>query len=231
MLARLTSQQARGVVRIVEAELDGRSLSSLLDCPGQICTSTTYYGSGKRRGWKDKSDFQRSLELARRDYRHWLLEHSTGQALAILASTAPDAVRALRQQITGDASAIRALEVALQASEPGLRVNAARQLGETGLPAAVLALMAALKREKTPEVREAIVEALGRIAGFRDGDRRMAATSVLDRAAVETAAKQAFTLSDNDINAAIERELARLAGGGQDGIPGAATSDADSDEP
>jgi len=161
VLARLTSQQARGVVRIVEAELEGRSLSSLLDTPGQICTSTTYYGSGKRRGWKDNEHFQRSLELARRDYRQWLLEHSTGEALAILASTAPEAV--------------------------------------------------------------------GAIAGFRDGERRLAATSVLDRAAVETAAKQALLVSENDVDAAIERELARLAGDGQDGASGAAAGQADSD--
>jgi len=228
VLARLTSQQARGVVRIVEAELEGRSLSSLLDTPGQICTSTTYYGSGKRRGWKDNEHFQRSLELARRDYRQWLLEHSTGEALAILASTAPEAVRALRQEIVGNMPAIRALEVALQASEPELRANAARRLGETGLSMVVPALMTALQREQDPGVRSVLVDALGAVAGFRDGERRLAATSVLDRAAVETAAKQALLVSENDIDAAIERELARLAGDGQDDASGAAAANADS---
>jgi len=230
VLAKLTSQQARGVVRIVEAEIEGRSLSSLLDCPGQICTSTTYYGSGKRRGWKDKVHFQRSLELARRDYRQWLLEHSTGEALAILASTAPLAVRALRHELVGDTPAIRSLEVALYASDPELRANAAKRLGETGLPKVVPALTTALQREQDADVQSALVDALGTIAGFRDGERRLAAVSVLDRAAVETAAKQALTVSEDDIDVAIERELARLAAVGQDGASEAVADDADSDE-
>lgn len=61
----------------------------------------------------------------------------------LLALTAPEAVRALRQQVTGDQPAIAALEVALQASEPGLRANAAKRLGQTGLSVVVPALTAA----------------------------------------------------------------------------------------
>ena len=45
-LRQLSAQQARGVVRIVQAERAGEPLSSRLDCQDQIFTSTTYYGSG-----------------------------------------------------------------------------------------------------------------------------------------------------------------------------------------
>jgi hypothetical protein len=198
-LARLSAQQANGVVRIVQAELEGRSLSSLLDCPGQICTSTTFYGSGRRRGWKGKPEFVAALELARRDYREWMLEHGTGEAMAVLASTAPDAARALRQRVAGDAPALAALELALTARESNLRINAALGLGKTGLPDVVPALQEALQREKEVTVREALQDALGMIAAgaARDVD---AAESVLDRAAVETAVKsqRAFDLSGFD---------------------------------
>jgi hypothetical protein len=212
-LMRLSAQQARGVVRIVRAELEGQPISSLLDNPDQICTSTTYYGSGKRRGWRNKPEFQQALELARRDYRKWLLEQSTGEALVILAGTAPDAVVGLRQQIMGDRPAIVALEAALQASEADLRRNAAQQLGYTGLSTVVPALAAALKREKDRDVQLEIVRALGQIAGFRDSERRAAILGLLDRADVKTAAKQALAVGLEEIDALIEEELARLAGG------------------
>jgi len=198
-LAVLTAQQARGVVRIVQAELAGEPISSLLDHPGQMCTSTTYYGSGKRRGWKDKAEFREALRLARRDYRQWLLEESTGEALSILGSTAPEAARALRQQIVGDRPAVMVLEMALLgAQDPELRRNAAERLGETGLPAVVPALNRALQREKIPEVREALVVALGQVAGWRDSDRRAAAMGVLDRADVKTATKQALSVNQDE---------------------------------
>ena len=197
-LAVLTSQQARGVTRIVQAELAGEPISSLLDHPGQMCTSTTYYGSGRRRGWKDKAEFREALALARRDYRQWLLEESTGEALSILGSTAPEAARALRQQIVGDGPAVMVLEMALATQEPELRRNAATRLGETGLPAVVPALSRALQREKEPEVREALVVALGQVAGWRDSDRRAAAMGVLDRADVKTATKQAVSVNQDE---------------------------------
>ena len=197
-LAVLTSQQARGVTRIVQAELAGEPISSLLDHPGQMCTSTTYYGSGRRRGWKDKAEFREALALARRDYRQWLLEESTGEALSILGSTAPEAARALRQQIVGDGPAVMVLEMALATQEPELRRNAATRLGETGLPAVVPALSRSLQREKEPEVREALVVALGQVAGWRDSDRRVAAMGVLDRADVKTATKQAVSVNQDE---------------------------------
>jgi hypothetical protein len=215
VLARLTPQQAAGVQRIVEAELQGRSLSSLLDCPEQICTSTTYYGSGKSKGWKHKPEFNLALDLARRDYRRWLLDNGVGDALVILANAAPDAARALQQAVKGDGAAVGVLEELLRDDDANLRKLAALQLAATGLPSAVPALRAALQQEKESAVREALVEALGQIAAARDGDRRAAAISVLDRADVKTAAKQAHIIDEGDIDAAIERELARVAGIGQ----------------
>lgn len=218
VLAGLTNQQANGVRRIVEAELDGKRVVDLLDCPDQICASTTYYN---KRGWKHKPAFQQALKLARRDYRRWLLEVSTGETLTILARTSPEAARALQQQIVGDGAAIAALEVALYASEVELRANAARRLGETGLPVVVPALVAAWRREKELDVRKAIIAALGQVAGLRDPDRRVAATSVLDRAAVETAAKQGVAIGElpedvtDDELEAIERALAQASGGEQ----------------
>lgn len=185
----LTAQQARGVLRIVRAELEGHSLSSLLDCDGQICTSTTFYGSGRRRGWRHKPVFNQALALARRDYRKWMLEYGVSDALAILADAAPHAARALRQQVVGDGMAIAALEAALRDREPEVRRSAAGCLGATGLPAVVPALREAVRREKDPLVRGALIDALGRVAGLRDGDRRAAAAGILDRAAVQTAAK------------------------------------------
>jgi len=197
-LARLTGQQARGVVRIVQAELAGRPLSSLLDGPDQMCTSTTYYGSGKRRGWRGKAEFREAVALARRDYRKWMLEQGTSEALTILASTAPEAARALRVQVVGDEVAIAALEVALSAQEPELRANAARRLGQTELVTVAPALWRALEREREAEVQEALVEALGQIAGARDGERRAAALAVLDRGDVRTAAKAAVSVNQEE---------------------------------
>lgn len=189
-LAGLSAQQARGVQRIVQAELAGQSLSSLLDCADQICTSTTYYGSGRRRGWRDKPAFQRALALARRDYRQWMLRNGVDEALAVLAETAPHAARALRQQVAGDAAAIEALTAALRDEAVEVRCQAAIQLGATGQPVVVAALREALGREGEPQAQKALIEALGAVAGLRDGERRLAAVNVLDRAAVETAAKE-----------------------------------------
>jgi hypothetical protein len=197
-LAALTSQQATGVIRIVEAEIDGRTLTSLLEGDDRICAYATYYGRGKSdTGWKDKPEFQRALELARRDYRKWLLEHSTSEAMLILASAAPEATRALRQQISGEPGAVAALQIALQADDPEVRHNAAVELGNTGLASVVPALQAAYEQEEDPEVRKALVNALGRIAGFRDGDRRAAIGSVLSRVSEETAEKSTMQMQGN----------------------------------
>lgn len=197
--AAITAQQARALLRIVQAELDGRDIPDLLRGDGRICSPTTYYGRGHGRpGWKGDTAFQRALELARRDYRQWLLEHSTSESLAILAETGPEAARALRQQIVGDSTALAALEVALAAQDPDLRRRAAERLGATGLAAVVPALERALEREQVAEVSAALVDALGQVAGFRDSDRRAAALGVLDRADIRTAAKAAGSLNQDE---------------------------------
>lgn len=193
-LAVLSAQQARGVVRIVQAELDGRSIGDLLDCDDQICASTTFY---RKRGWRNNGRFRQALDLARRDYRAWMMEHGTGEALSILASTAPDAARALRQRVVGDEWSLAVLVETLGAKEPGVRVSAATCLGQTGLPEVVRPLQRALQVEADGDVRGAIVTALGLVASGIARDMA-AAESVLSRAAIETASKglQAVTGGD-----------------------------------
>jgi hypothetical protein len=203
ILSQLSAQQAAGVLRIVQAELEGHSLSSLLDCPGQICTSTTFYGSGKRGGWRHKPEFNQALELARRDYRRWMLDHGVGDALALLSQAAPEAARALRQEITGDASAIGSLKEFLSSDDPEVRKAAAIHLGDTGQPEIVPALRSALQQEENPEVRMALIAALGKVAAWRDDERREAARSILDRADVKTAAKRALGL-EGEVSVAVE---------------------------
>jgi hypothetical protein len=221
---KLSDQQWAGIVRIVQAKLRGRTLSSLLDCKDQICTSTTFYGSGERKGWRDNPDFMAAWELAKRDYRKWLLESGTGEALAILSNTAPDAAREIRQQVIGDQEAIVVLVKALNDPNYMIRRLAAESLGKTGSPIAVKALSEALETEKAKSVRGSIVEALSEIASWHNASRLAAAGSVLDRVGVETAQK--FKFDDDDINSAIERELARLAGSGSSPTTAGAAGDA-----
>lgn len=197
-LVGLSGQQIGGIVRLVQAELDGRTLTSLLEGSNKICTSATFYGRGKRRGWRSQPGFVRALDLARRDYRAWLLEHSTGEALTVLASTAPEAARALRQQVIGNEVAVAALETMLCTQDADLRRRAAEGLGRTGLARVAEPLRRALERERDPEALAALVEALGHVAGSRDGDRRTAAVAVLDRADIRTAGKAAASLNQDE---------------------------------
>ena len=215
LLAQLTAQQAAGVVRIVQAELAGKPLSSLLDCPGQICTSTTYYGSGRRTGWQDRPTFRKALATARRDYRAWWLEHGTSEALHVLASATPSAARALKQQIEGDPDAIAVLVAMLEAEDQAERLKAIKGLAATGLPSVVPYLAQALANEKNPSLRLTIIVGLAEIAGLRDGERRLSAAAVLDRADVKTALKQSQEIDEDALDAEIERRLAELAAGGQ----------------
>jgi hypothetical protein len=191
-LRRLSGQQAAGVLRIVQAELAGRSITSLLEGEDRICNQSTYY---RRGGWRDKPAFNQALELARRDYRAWMLEHGTQEALVLLAEGAPVAARALRRQVAGDDQALGVLVGVLEEPDAGLRMLAALHLGETGSPAAVSALRAALAREEDGEVRRALVAALGRIAAWRDEDQRDAAGEILDRAGTRTATKSTVQAS------------------------------------
>jgi len=227
VLQQLSAQQAAGVQRIVQAELDGRSLASLFDGPDRICSESTYY---RKRGWSHKPAFVQALELARRDYRTWLLEHGAQEALTILAEGAPVAARALRQQVNGDEGAAAVLIGVLGSEDAGLRALAAAHLGRTGSPAAVPALRQALAREPDDETRRVIVGAIGDIAAWRDEDQRDAAGEILDRVDVKTAPKSAATvqaglglgeLSDAELEQLLEN-LEAAAGGG---AAGAATQD------
>lgn len=205
-LGRLTAQQSAGVLRIVQAELEGRGVTSLLDRDGQICTSTTYYN--RKRGWAHKAEFQQALALARRDYRSWMLEWGGRDALAILAQTAPDGARALRQQVVGDGEALAALVGLLDSEDARMRLEAATALGETGLRSVAPALAARLVVEPDADVMVAITRALGQIAGSRDSDRRAAVGAVLSRMGLEEA--QRLRVEEAEVDAAIEAELARL---------------------
>jgi hypothetical protein len=201
LLGQLSAQQARGVVRIVRAELEGRSISSLLTGRDKICTSTTYYGSGTTHsGWLQKPAFVEALKQARSAYRTWLMENGTADALTILAEASPKAGQELRRQVTGDLEAVEALSrklaVAVRERNVALVIVLAESLGATGLSAARPALVGALEADWSwassgddLRVYGAVAQALARIARALDPDRQKAATGVLDRADLKTAAK------------------------------------------
>lgn len=193
MLNKLSPQQASGVLRIVQAELDGRTLSSLLDCRDQICTSSTYYGYGKRPGWRSRPEFTEALDMARRDYRGWLLENGTAEAMAILSRTAGPAAREVARQVTGDSEALDTLvkefDKAVEAGKPERLVPLALALAATGLPGALPALQRALEREWENDVYSGITTAVARLAASLDSERQRAAFGILDRASARTASK------------------------------------------
>lgn len=198
---KLTGQQWAGITRIVQAELEGKSVNALLDGGGKICARSTYYGrwakdkDGKaQRGWVDNADFVQALEWARRDYRTWLMEHSTAEAMAILGRASVSSARDLERQVAGDPEAIdalcQALDVAVEA-QSAVRVQAvALSLASTGLPGALPALRRALAVDWEDDgVFTALAEAVARIAAPLEPDRQKAAFGILDRADIKTAAK------------------------------------------
>lgn len=193
-LSALTSKQAMGVIRIAQARAGGRGVNSLLSGDDPICARTTYYGRPGRLGWLHKPEFTRAVELAERDFVMWLAEHAMMDTLAMLKAAAPKAARELARQIAGDTEAIDALCCCLEAKEPAERKLAALALGQAAHGAAVLPLIDALERERAPDVREAMIEALGMIAAAQNPNARLAAASLLDRAGTETAEKSAVQL-------------------------------------
>ena len=70
------------------------------------------------------------------------------------------------------------------------------------------ALISALEREASGEVRAALIGAIGQVAGSRDGNRRQAVVAVLSRIGLEAALR----IDEGEIDAAIEEEIARLVG-------------------
>jgi len=190
---RLTGQQWAGVIKIVQAELDGRSLTSLLLSADRPCAKTTYYGrwakGGKSKksqpGWVDNPNFTTALKLARRDYRAWLMEAGTSEGLMVLGRAAGPSARELERQVTGDLVAVEALGHAMDtAIKQGndLRVaQVARMLGDTLLSQALAPLSRALEHDWTPDTYGMLVEAVGRIASPLNVDRQKAAMGILDR--------------------------------------------------
>jgi len=197
LLGKLSPQQAAGVRRIVDAELRGVPITPLLDCPGQICTSTTFYGSGKtHRGWRNKPDFQAALLQAREDYRSWLLEHGAQETLVLLTEAGPPAAVELRRQATGDVAAVDALgqklDEAVAARDEEMVRTFAYALGISGVSAARLPLERALLSDAgpwEPKTYQVLAEALATIARAMDADRQKAAMGILDRIDKSTASK------------------------------------------
>ena len=197
----LTGQQWAGIIKIVQAELDGRTLNSLLLSPDRPCTKTTYYGrwSKKKRGtksnpgWVDNAYFVQALAWARRDYRSWLMEQGTSEAMQVLAKAAAPSARELERQVVGDVAAIEALgrqlDRAVEAGREGHIIKLAQALGASQLSEALPALVRALDHEWGAETTAALIGAVGNIASPLDADRQKASTAILDRAGEATAAK------------------------------------------
>lgn len=102
LLAPLTPRQRNAIVRIVEAELDGRDLRSLLRGPDKICNETTYYrqADGKApAGWYHQEAFRRALDAARAAAWGFGMEHAVREAVQIITITAPAAARELQRQV------------------------------------------------------------------------------------------------------------------------------------
>ena len=86
---RLTPQMRTGITRIIEADLCGWTLDSLLESgPGQMCAHSTYYGP---HGWSHKPDFVECLRLARELSFDDRLRAATRRARERIVMAAPDA--------------------------------------------------------------------------------------------------------------------------------------------
>ena len=189
----LTGQQWAGVIKIVKAELAGRSLTSLLISPDRPCATSTYYGRWSKKkkgtksqgGWIDNPNFTQALEWARRDYRSWLMESGTSEAMLSLSQAAAPSARELERQVVGDLVAVEALsqamDIAIKQGDDLQVAQVARMLGDTQLSQALPALVRALEHEWEPETYGLLVEAMGRIASPLNVDRRKAAMGILDR--------------------------------------------------
>ncbi len=194
ILDKLTPQQARAVQTIVQAELDGRALNQLLDGPDKICARSTFYGSTGRCGWRDRAEFMQALDLARRDYRKWVLEHSTSDAMVLLSRAAIPSARELERQVTGDLQAVEILshemERAIKDGNDGRVFILGSALAAAGVSAALPALQKALEQtwlEAATYSQLAI--SVSRIAYAVDADRQKAGIGILDRADLKTASK------------------------------------------
>ncbi len=212
LLNKLTKAQARAITRIAQSELTGATRESLFYGPDKICNRSTFY---RPRGWVHKPVFRQALELAEHEVRAARLEHVIDDALAELKEATPLAARDLRRQIVGDEGAIDALAAIVRDTKRSQedRIGAVISLGMIGTPRATGALLDVLN-DARPHVRTRVIEALGAAAGGVNSQRRLASIAVLDRADKMTANK-GEQLSDDDLDAEIERRLAQMAQSGQ----------------
>jgi hypothetical protein len=223
LLDKLSRAQACAITRIAESELTGATRESMFYGPNRVCNRSTFY---RPRGWLHKPEFRAALELAEHEVRAARLEHVIDDALAELKEATPLAARDLRRQIVGDEEAIDALAAIARDTKRKQeeRTGAILSLGMIGTQRATNALLEALNDAK-PDIRARVIEVLGSAAGGVNSQRRMASIAVLDRADKMTANK-GEQISDDDLDAEIERRLARLAKSSQ--AENAGSSDPDS---
>lgn len=188
LFAALSPSQVSGIIRIVEAELAGRSIESLFHGPDKICNRSTYY---RAKGWSSKSTFVEALTLARKEIRSQRLSSAVDEAIEELKLATPAAARDLRRQVTGDERAVMALVECAQNSavETEMRQAAVNSIGAIGTPRATEMLIDLLQTVDLLELKIAILTALGKAGAGLDTQRRMADVAVLDRADKKTADK------------------------------------------
>ncbi|HUW14884.1 MAG TPA: hypothetical protein VM537_34510 [Anaerolineae bacterium] len=190
----LTGQQWAGIMQIVQAELDGKTQTSVLRSENAPCNYSTFYGrwkkgSGKtkksQKGWVDNLYFVQALAWARRDYRSWLMEKGTAEAMQVLSRAAAPSARELERQVVGDQAAVEVLsqqlDQAVEKKNEFQITKLAQALGASQLSDALPALVRALDHEWEPETQAALFEAVGSIASPLNVDRQKAGMGILDR--------------------------------------------------
>lgn len=208
LFAELSPSQVAGIIRIVEAELAGRSIESLFHGADKICNRSTYY---RAKGWSSKPAFVEALAMARKEIRSQRLQSAVDDAIEELKLATPAAARDLRRQVTGDERAIVALVECVQNSsiEVEIRQVAINNMGAIGTPRATEVLIDLLKTVDLLPLKISILNALGRAGAGLDTQRRMADVAVLDRADRKTADKGAD--SDLDLDEIGKRRWAQIA--------------------
>ncbi len=208
LFAELSPSQVAGIIRIVEAELAGRSIESLFHGPDKVCNRSTYY---RAKGWSSKPAFVEALSLARKEIRSQRLQSAVDDAIEELKLATPAAARDLRRQVSGDERAIVALVECAQNNDLDVEVRqiAVGSLGTIGTPRATEVLIEMLTTITLMPMRISILNALGRAGAGLDTQRRMADVAVLDRADRKTADKG--TESDLDLEEIGARRWAQIA--------------------
>lgn len=208
--AELTGKQWAGIVTIIKKELQGIGITELLASEDRPCSTSTYYGRwskdapGKKSkpGWIDRPSWMQALKWARRDYRKYLFEHGTSEAMQVLAKAAAPSARELERQVVGDSTAIEVLgqqlDRAVEAGQEAHIIKLAQALGASQLSGALPPLVRALEHEWEVGTMAALFEAVGSIATPVNVDRQKAGMGILDRAGESTATKQVVQQSGED---------------------------------